>query len=55
MTLFDKVWQAHVVKQLADGVALLFNREILIRTRTAIQSVSRGHLVCPSAGGCRRR
>src|SRR6266576_960454 len=38
MTLFDKVWQAHVVKQLADGVALLYVDLHLVHEVTSPQA-----------------
>src|SRR6266566_5041738 len=38
MTLFDKVWQAHVVKQLADGVSLLYVDLHLVHEVTSPQA-----------------
>ena len=57
-TLYDKIWDAHLVDEREDGTCLLYIDRHLIHEVTSLQAfegladAGRGRLAGPDPGGC---
>ena len=47
-TLFDKIWNAHLVHQQEDGTCLIYIDRHLVHEVTSPQAVSYTHLTLPT-------